>query len=145
MPLPAGVTLKSYSSSSPKLGTAPAVNNGVLTWNMSTTIRPGGKMKVSLKLAAANCTTPAALLLNGHFAYNDLAGAKTAQACLKKPLYVWDKTCAPIPKPAHGGAGAGKNRTGASGRSSFTCNCTNCLLVGKKYSCEPSACQCTSN
>lgn len=100
---------------------------------------------MSLELAATNCTTPAALPLDGQFAYNDLTGAKTVEACLKKSLYVWDKGCAPIPKPAPGGAGAGKNHTGASGRPSFTCNCTSCLLVGKKYSCEPSACQCTSN
>lgn len=49
-------------------------------------LHAGKKVKVSMKLAATNCTTPAALPLNGKFAYVDATGAKTVEACLKKPV-----------------------------------------------------------
>lgn len=98
MQLPTGVTLKS-SSSAPKSSIAPNVSDsGLLTWNLNADVRPGGKLKVSLKLVAGDCTTPDPLDLTGVFQYNDEYGTQTTQACLKKPLYVWAKSCDPIPK-----------------------------------------------
>ena len=88
MQLPQGTTLKKYSSS-PKVGTAPTVDGAsLLTWNMGTTVKAGRRVKVNLKLAATQCTTPHALALDGLFAYDTPGGAKEAKACLRKPLYV---------------------------------------------------------
>ena len=86
MPIPAGVTVRS-SSSSPKLATTPVIDTaaGKITWNLGH-VQAGKKVKVSIKLVATNCTTPAALPLNGKFAYVDATGAKTVDACLKKPV-----------------------------------------------------------
>ena len=134
MVLPAGVTLQS-TTSSPKLSTTPSVSDaGVLTWALGS-VRPGGKLKVVLKLAAVTCTTPAPLALNGKFSYADAAGSKTADAYLKKDLYVWANSCAPIPKPDKA-TGPGKSTTGTkAGESWNQCNCNACKVsqpVGRR-------------
>lgn len=131
LPLPTGVTVKSYTTS-PKVATAPVVQNGELTWNLSN-IKAGGKIKVNLKMMAAACSTPDALDLTGEFAYQTLDGPKRVNACLTKPLYVWANGCDPIPSSAKGKGG------------SFTCECTDCQFNGKRYSCAPATCQCASN
>ena len=97
MKLPDGVTLKSFSSS-PKLATTPTIVNGFLTWNVGSDIKASGKIKIRLNLVASSCSTPDALELIGRFDYADSTGYKTVDACLKKPLYVWTKGCAAIPK-----------------------------------------------
>lgn len=102
MPLPSGVTLKA-AASSPKVATTPVINNRVLNWDLNASLKPGRKLKVSLKLVAAACSTPNALTLDGRFSYTDAVGPKTVDACLKKPLSVWAKGCAPIPRPTKPG------------------------------------------
>lgn len=137
MPLPANVTVKAYSSR-PKVTTVPVLTNGVFTWNMGTTVKAGGKVRVSLKLMAAHCTTPEPLKLDGKFTYSTLNGLGSASACLKKPFYVWGTGCAPIPKSAHG--------TKPSAKTDFSCNCTSCKINGQKTAtCNLSTCACTSN
>jgi hypothetical protein len=99
MQLPVGTTLKWYSSS-PKVGTAPTVDgSGLLTWDLgTTTVKAGRKLKVNVKLAATQCTTPDALALDGFFAYKTGDTDMMTKACLRKPLYVWAKGCPAIPK-----------------------------------------------
>lgn len=146
MPVPAGVSLASFTSS-PKVATAPVVAGGVLTWTLGSTVKPGGKAKVSLKLVAGNCTTPAALPLEGKFDYNVLVAgattAKSADACLKKPLYVWRKGCPDIPKPIHDG-GKSKNGTVAKPGTNL-CTCDGCKCTHSFCKCPTAACQCTMN
>jgi hypothetical protein len=86
MALPAGVTVQA-SASSPKLPTAAVWDNATntVTWQLGH-IKAGGKIKVSLKLMAKDCTTPAALALPGKFMYFDATSMKTVDACLKKPV-----------------------------------------------------------
>lgn len=89
MAIPTGVTVRS-AGSSPKLATVPVIDTaaGQVAWFLGN-IQAGRKVKVALKLAATNCTTPAALALDGKFSYFDAAGAKTVDACLKKPVGGW--------------------------------------------------------
>lgn len=98
MQLPTGVVLRSFASS-PKVAAVPTNNSaGLLTWNVNRNVKSGGKLKIALKMAAGACTTPAQLDLLGSFTYMNEFGPQTAQACLKRPLYVWAKSCNPIPK-----------------------------------------------
>jgi hypothetical protein len=87
MTLPAGVSMMAYSSS-PKLATAPVFDTTtrLLTWALGSTIPPGKSVKLSLKLQPTACSTPDALPLSGRFAFSGATGAKTADACLKKPV-----------------------------------------------------------
>lgn len=77
--LPAGVSLNAYKAY-PKLPAGPVYNNqtGLVTWAVGD-LRPGKRVKLSLKLVAGTCTTPAPLSLKGTFAYQDAAGPKTAE------------------------------------------------------------------
>jgi hypothetical protein len=102
MRLPAGVTLKSHASST-KLGTAPVVDpdTNMLTWDIGA-VMPGKRVRLTLKMVADACTTPAALALDGKFSYVDGGDSKTVDACLKKSLYVWTKGCPKIPKSTLG-------------------------------------------
>lgn len=90
--IPTGVTvLPSSWRSSPKLATTPTVDMAAekLTWQLGS-VRTGAKVKISMKLVADACTTPAILPLAGRFAYTDAEGAKAVDACLKKPVRaVW--------------------------------------------------------
>jgi hypothetical protein len=87
MTLPAGVSVLAYSSR-PKLATTPSFDNTtrLLTWAIGTAVAPGKSVQLSLKMLPTACSTPAALALNGQFSFTDAAGAKTVDACLKKPV-----------------------------------------------------------
>lgn len=100
MPIPMGVVLRS-SGSSPKLATTPVVDTaaGTVTWPLGN-LRAGKKVKVAFKLVASNCTTPAELSLNGKFTYTDATGAKTVDACLKRPVRAPGNLCVGTP-PIH--------------------------------------------
>lgn len=137
--LPAGVTVNAYKSF-PKLAAAPVYSNatGLVTWQVGG-LAPGKRVKLSLKLVAGgSCTTPAPLSLKGTFAYETASGPQTAIACLKKPLYVWTKSCQAIPKPTKpikAGPGHGKNAThGGGGGNSLNgwaqCVCNDVCKVG---------------
>lgn len=86
MTLPAGVTLLSFKTS-PKVATQPAYDNATNTvmWQLGH-LKSGGRMKVSLKLVPAACSTPAPLALNGKFSYFTMAGLQIVDACLKKDV-----------------------------------------------------------
>ena len=87
MTLQAGVSVQAYSST-PKLTTTPSFDNTtrLLTWALGTAVAPGKSVKISLKMLPTACSTPAALTLTGQFSFTDAAGAKTVDACLKKPV-----------------------------------------------------------
>lgn len=130
--LPAGVTLNAYKAF-PKPAVAPVYNNQTnqVTWAVGD-LRPGKRVKLSLKLVAGACTTPAALPLEGTFAYEDADGPKTAAACLKKPLYVWSKGCPAIPKPTKpvkAAPGHGKNHTSGAVNGWAQCLCDDVCKV----------------
>lgn len=138
MPVPAGITMINYAyGAAPKVATVPTIANGVLTWPLVNYLKSGRKQKITIKLTADACTTPAALALDGTFTYTDISGAKTVHACLKKPLYVTDSTCIPAPKPGKpagvGGAAGGKTAAGA-------CTCSLCevrRLLADNHLCTP--------
>lgn len=132
MALPDGVTVKSFASS-PKVATTPMVDGGVVTWTLGS-VKPGGKVKVTLKLSATACTTPDTLALNGQFEFNDTLGPQMVRPCLKKPLYVWANSCEAIPKPAK--LGKHGNSTGTKpGESWNQCDCNACKVSGFWWDC----------
>lgn len=126
LPLPAGVTFLS-AVSSPKTTNNVSVANNVVTWNLGN-VKPGGKLKVALKLVAAQCTTPAPLTLFGQFAYTDAVGPKTASACLRKGLYVWADSCPAIPKATKPPKPSNSSTGTKKGESWNQCNCNTCKV-----------------
>lgn len=144
MALPAGVSLKSFSSS-PKSTTAPNVSDsGLLTWNLNTNVKSGGKLNLKLKLVAGDCTTPDPLALDGAFTYTNEFGTQTTEACLKKPLYVWAKSCPAIPKPGPSPAKEQKENGLGPKESWETCNCTVCKCTTNSCNCPRGGCNCTA-
>jgi hypothetical protein len=110
--LPDGVTVESTSTT--VKGAKATVAGSSVTFDDLGSVRPGGKVQIKLRLVAAKCSTPDPLSLIGQFTYTANAATKTVDACLKKDLYVWAKSCDPIP------SGAGSHK------SYSTCTCPMC-------------------
>lgn len=142
MHVPEGVSVLSFSAS-PKLASVPTFDEATrtLTWDLGVPIRPGKSVMLAVKLRPTACTTPSALALDGQLAFTDATGPKTANTCLKRPLYVSTQGCPAIPKAAHGSGGAG-GKPGA-GYSTCTCNLCQCTK-GKNCVCHEQGCACTA-
>jgi hypothetical protein len=86
MSVPAGLEVLGYSARPSKLATTLTFNNASRVL-MLTVNKPSKSVRLAVKMQAAACTTPAALALNGKLFYSSVAtGARTVDACLKKPV-----------------------------------------------------------
>ena len=142
MVVPEGVNVLSFSAS-PKLASVPTFDDATrtLTWDLGVPIRPGKGVTLAIKLRATACSTPSALALDGQFTFTDATGPKTANACLRRSLYVWTQGCPAIPKGVHGGGGS-VSKPGA-GYSTCTCNLCQCTK-NKNCVCHEQGCACTA-
>jgi hypothetical protein len=105
MALPTGVTAKA-GSSIPKLASTPAITGASVTWDLGVNIKPGDKLKLTLKLVADACTTPDSLPLIGQFTYVYNGQPQTVDVCLKKPVSPW------FEKEERSGEGRGRGPRG---------------------------------